>query len=378
MTSLIIIALSVINILLLGLLLKKHYVQDNDRLRFDTQLDQLNKQQIQSWQVLQDSLHKGMAETRQQLQEILSQHNQRLTSEVSKLSEVTHQRLHSISQQVEQRLADGFAKTTATFNDVVKRLALIDAAQQRITELSNNVVNLQSILADKKSRGAFGEVQLANLIHNILPESKFAMQYTLPNGKRADCMLFLPPPTGHIAIDAKFPLECYQDLINPELTAQARQQAESRFKAIINKHIQDIAEKYIIPGETADGAIMFIPAEAVFAEIHAHFPELVTNSHKARVWLVSPTTMMAVLTTARAVLKDEATRKQVHIIQEHLRYLAKDFERFEKRMDNLARHIKQAHDDVSEVHTSAQKITNRFTKIEKVELGEQDALLETD
>ncbi len=291
----------------------------------------------------------------------------------NELHEILQLRLTEISAQVERRLDKGFEKTTETFTDVVKRLALIDEAQKRITELSGSVVSLQEVLTDKRSRGAFGEVQMAGLISNVMPEGSYALQYTLSNGARVDCMMFLPDPSGHIAIDSKFPLESFQKMMDGDALDAERAKAEKQFRLDIKKHIKDIADKYIIENETADGAIMFIPAEAVFAEIHAHQPELVAQAQRARVWMVSPTTLMAVLTTARAVLKDSATRKQVHVIQEHLIVLAKDFERFTKRMDNLSKHIQQANKDVEEVHISASKISSRFDKIEKVELKHEDA-----
>ena len=181
-------------------------------------------------------------------------------------------------------------------------------------------------------------------------------------------MLFLPEPTGNVGVDAKFPLESFRKLTNLETGPADRVVAERQFKLDLRKHIKDIAEKYIIPGQTAGGAIMFLPAEAVFAEIHAHHPDLVEEAQRANVWLTSPTTLMAVLTTARAVLKDEATRKQVHIIQEHLVALNKDFGRFQSRMEKLSNHIRQAHEDTQLVRTSADKISSRFAKIEKVEL----------
>ena len=202
-----------------------------------------------------------------------------------------------------------------------------------------------------------------------MPESSYALQHTFTNGKRADCVLFLPPPTGWVAIDAKFPLENYRMLAAPETTAAEKTRLQGLFRNDVRKHIQDIAEKYIIPGETADGAMLFIPSESIFADIHRDFGELIDYAHRVRVWMVSPTTLMAVLTTARAVMKDAATRKQVHIIQEHLIALSKDFERFQKRMDHLSKHISLAHQDAEEVHKSSQKITSRFNKIEKVELG---------
>ena len=346
---------------IMRLLKEQQQEQQQQRLQFD-------EHQLKTLKLLQDSLQKGMAEIRQQVTEALNNHAQLLSKHVEKLTYDTDQRLKEISGQVEKRLSEGFEKTTATFADIVKRLALIDQAQQKITELSSNVVSLQEILADKRSRGAFGEVQLSALLRNVLPESNFAMQHSLSNGKRADCILFLPEPTGNIVIDSKFPLENYRRFTDVHLSEIERQQAEQQFCQDIRKHINDIAEKYIISGETADGAVMFIPAEAIFAEIHAHHPDLVEIAQQARVWMVSPTTMMAILTTARAVLKDAATRKQVHIIQEHLVYLSKDFERFQERMDALAKHIQQANMDVEDVQKSSRKISSRFEKIERVEL----------
>jgi len=290
----------------------------------------------------------------------------------NELHELLQNRLAEISGQVEKRLDKGFEKTTETFTDVVKRLAMIDEAQKRITELSSNVVSLQEVLTDKRSRGAFGEVQMAALISNVMPESSYELQYSLSNNTRVDCMMFLPEPTGHIAIDSKFPLNSFQKMMDNDASEADRVAAEKQFRLDIKKHIKDISEKYIIENETADGAIMFIPAEAVFAEIHAHQPALVEEAQRARVWMVSPTTLMAVLTTARAVLKDSATRKQIHVIQDHLVALAKDFDRFRKRMDKLSTHIQQANKDVEDVHISANKISSRFEKIERVELKEEE------
>lgn len=358
----------------LQLLLNEQY--NNIKQHLQTELQQHrqenDKNQLNILKLLQDSVQKSMQDVRAQIIQILTTQTQMINDSVAKLTSQTNDRLKEISGQVDKRLTEGFEKTTATFADVLKRLALIDEAQKRITELSSNVVSLQEVLADKRSRGAFGEVQLNSLIHNMLPENSFKFQYTLSNEKRADCILFLPEPTGNIVVDAKFPLESYQRMMQIDLSETERKSAEQQFRLDIRKHIQDISTKYIIAGETSDGAIMFIPAEAVFAEIHAHYPDLVELAYKARVWFASPTTMMAILTTARAVLKDADTRKQVHVIQEHLAFLAKDFDRFQKRMDNLAKHIQQANDDVKEVSTSAIKITNRFRRIEQVELESFD------
>jgi DNA recombination protein RmuC len=331
------------------------------RARFD-------ERQMDTLKILQETLQKGTQDGRQQLKESLTDYAKELGSRVEQLTQTTETKLKEINQQVEKRLADGFEKTNETFHDVIKRLALIDAAQQKITELSSNVMSLQEILNDKRSRGAFGEVQLSALIHNMIPENHFSFQHQLSNNRRPDCMLFLPEPTGNIAIDAKFPLESFRTMIDTATSDTDRVQAVRQFKIDIRKHIQDISEKYIIPGETADGAVMFIPAEAVFAEIHAHHSDLVDFAQQSKVWIVSPTTMMAILTTARAVLKDAATRQQVHEIQKHLRALAEDFERFQIRMDNLAKRIAQAHADVEQVHISSRKITSRFVQIERAEL----------
>jgi len=335
----------------------------------------------------QQTLLDGINTVGKQVSEVLSRNTDELGKRVQGLTESTDKRLQEISGQVDKRLSEGFEKTTETFTQVLSHLTRIDEAQKKITELSSNVVSLQEVLADKRSRGAFGEVQLTALVRNLMPESSFALQYQLSNDKRVDCMLFLPEPTGNIGVDAKFPLESYRRMTDIQLSEPERDKAAAQFKQDIRKHIGDIADKYIIPGETSDGAVMFIPAEAVFAEIHAHYPELVEEANRRRVWLVSPTTMMAILTTARAVLKDAATREQVHIIQQHLGALSKDFGRFQERMNKLSLHIGQAHKDVELVNTSARKISSRFEKIEKVELeeaqrpelpvaGEPDALSE--
>jgi len=325
------------------------------------------KAQQEAFAQVADTVSKRVAEA-------LARSSEDLGKRVDGLTSRTDERLKEISGQVEQRLAKGFEKTTETFSKVLEHLTRIDEAQKKITELSSNVVSLQEVLTDKRSRGAFGEVQLAGLVRNVMPEESFALQKTLSNGTRVDCLLYLPEPTGNVAIDAKFPLESYKRLADPDLAEAERTVAGRQFVQDIRKHIKDISEKYLISGETADGAVMFLPAEAIFAEIHAHYPELVEEAQRARVWLVSPTTLMAVLTTARAVLKDEATRTQVHIIQDHLRRLSEDFGRFQQRMDKLSTHIAQAHRDVEQVHVSAKKISSRFEKIEKVELGEETAL----
>lgn len=337
------------------------------------QLNQtLGQNQNQTLEQLISHLNRTTQANREELSKSLIQSSDQMAKRIDVLTNATDKRLQDISGQVEKRLAEGFEKTTKTFSDILQRLALIDDAQKKITELSTNVVSLQEVLNDKRSRGAFGEVQLNGLIRNVLPEQSFKLQHTLSNGKIADCVLFLPEPTGNVVVDAKFPLESYRKMMDFELAQSDRNTAQRQFKLDIKKHINDISEKYLIDKETADGAIMFIPAEAVFAEIHGHQSDLVDYANKKRVWLVSPTTLMAILTTARSVLKDEATRKQVHIIQAHLSDLAQDFDRFKGRFANLAKHIDQAASDVKQIHTSADKISNRFEKIEKVELAAEE------
>jgi len=340
------------------------------------QLNQnLSQNQNQTLEQLINHLNKATQASREELSKSLIQSSEQMSKRIDDLTNATDKRLQEISGQVEKRLAEGFEKTTKTFSDILQRLALIDDAQKKITELSTNVVSLQEVLNDKRSRGAFGEVQLSGLIRNVLPEQSFKLQHTLSNGKIADCVLFLPAPTGNVVVDSKFPLESYRKMMDFELAESERKMALRQFKIDIKKHINDISDKYLIDKETADGAVMFIPAEAIFAEIHAHHSDLVDYANKKRVWLASPTTLMAILTTARSVLKDEATRKQIHVIQAHLSHLAADFSRFKGRFANLAKHIDQAASDVKQIHTSADKISNRFEKIEQVELKQEDEKL---
>ena len=294
---------------------------------------------------------------------------QHLASSIETLSKTVDGRLEQIGGKVNERLDEGFKKTNETFVSVMARLATIDEAQKKIDGLTTNVVSLQELLGDKRSRGAFGEVQLEGLVRNILAPQAYEMQYTLPNGSRADCVLKLPEPTGMVAVDSKFPLENYHRMFDAASPSE-KLVAERQFKADVKKHVDDIAGKYIIPNITSDGAVMFIPAEAVFAEIHAHHSDVVDYAMQRRVWIVSPTTLMAVLNTARAVMKDVETRKQVHIIKDELGKLGKEFGRFDERMKRLADHIRQAHEDAQDVRTTSQKISKRFISIEQVELDQ--------
>jgi DNA recombination protein RmuC len=275
-------------------------------------------------------------------------------------------RLDQISSRVSERLDEGFKKTNETFVSVMQRLATIDEAQKKIDSLTGSVVSLQELLGDKKSRGAFGEVQLEALVRNVMPPNAFEMQYTLSNGTRVDCALRLPEPTGLVCVDSKFPLENYNRMF--EGGDAERALAQKQFRSDLRKHVDAIASKYIIDNETSDGAVMFVPAEAVFAEIHAYHAEVVDYAIGKRVWIVSPTTLMAVLNTARAVLKDVETRKQIHVIKDALARLGQDFRRFDERMKKLADHIRQAHQDAEDVQVSSRKISQQFQRIESAEL----------
>src|SRR5512140_1456543 len=281
------------------------------------------------------------------------------------------ERLGEIGGKVNERLDVGFKRTNETFLSVMTRLQTIDEAQKKIDALATNVVSLQNLLGSKSSRGALGERQLEDIIRNYLPETAFELQYTFRTvNVRADCVLKLPDPVGYLAIDSKFPLENYERMISdgPDRGSPAL------FKADVRRHVDAIASKYIIPGETADGALMFLPAESVFAEIHAHHRDLVEYAQQRRVWIVSPTPLMAVVNTARAVIRDVETRKQIHIIKDELGKLGREFGRFDERMKRLADHIRQANDDANDVAITSRKISDKFAAIERAELpGEEPA-----
>jgi DNA recombination protein RmuC len=310
---------------------------------------------------LQLSMTQNLAENREAMLGKLTETTQLLTGKID-------ERLNEISGRVSERLDEGFKKTNETFVNVMTRLATIDEAQKKIDGLTSNVVSLQELLGDKRARGAFGEVQLEALVRNVMPQSSYSMQHVLPNATRVDCLLKLPDPTGSVCIDSKFPLENYHRMLDSALAETGRNAAQRQFKTDLKKHIDDISSKYIIPNVTSDGAVMFVPAEAVFAEIHAYHADIVNYALQRRVWIVSPTTLMAVLNTARAVLKDVETRQQIHIIKDELGKLGKDFARFDERMRKLADHVRQAHEDAQQVQVSSRKISDRFASIERVEL----------
>lgn len=284
------------------------------------------------------------------------------------------ERLTALQAQLGERLDKGQQETSKTVTDLRERLARIDEAQKSINQLSAHVVSLNEVLSNKQARGAFGEMQLADLVAAILPPSAFAMQVGLSNGTRVDCLLNLPQPPGPIAIDAKFPLESYHALRAATDPAQLAA-AQRAFKADVGKHIADIADKYILAGETAESALMFLPSEAVYAELHTNFLDVVDRSYRARVYIVSPTTLMATLNTVRAVLKDVRMREQAHLIQKELGVLVKDVERLADRVANLKKHFGQTAADIDQIVVSTDKITSRGEKIRLVEMEDAPSAL---
>ncbi len=308
-----------------------------------------------------------------------------LAGRLTQLSEnsVLHQKiidekLMAVSKSVGEGLMHTTNKTAETLHDLRERLAKIDVAQQKISSLSEQVVSLQEVLSNKQARGAFGEIQLNDLVKNALPPSAYEFQVVLPNQKRADCVLRLPNPPGLIVIDSKFPLESYNALRSAQ-NDREKIEADRFFKGSVLKHIKDISEKYIIPGITAESALMFLPSEAVYAELHANFVDVVESSYRSKVWIVSPTTLMATLNTVRAVLKDARMREAAGIIQKEVGVLIEDISRLDKRVESLDRHFSQAGQDISDIKISSDKISKRINKIEDIELegGEKLIPIET-
>jgi DNA recombination protein RmuC len=334
------------------------------------------KQDALKSDMLAKTLEKIAEQSRAQtehMQQTMRLLTQQISERVELLTKTNDTRLAEISGKVTERLDEGFKKTNETFVSVMTRLATIDEAQKKLDGLTTNVVSLQQLLGDKKSRGAFGEMQLEQIIRNMLPDDAYEFQYTISHAGQSvkpDCVLKMPEPVGMIVVDSKFPLENYERMVSDD----ADKVSPATFKTGVKKHIDDVASKYIIPGVTSDGAMMFVPAEAVFAEIHARHRDVVEYAQQRRVWIVSPTTLMAILNTMRAVLKDVETRKQVHIIKDELGKLGKEFGRFDERMKKLAEHIRQANKDVDDVAITSKKISDRFQSIERVELDSPSSL----
>ncbi|MCV2881917.1 DNA recombination protein RmuC [Actibacterium sp. XHP0104] len=277
--------------------------------------------------------------------------------------------ISDLNERLDKTLGTNSEKTTKSLTELQERLATIDRAQANIEKLSGDVLSLQDILSNKQTRGAFGEIQLNDIVGKALPRDSYTLQATLSNGKRADCLIHLPNPPGPIVIDAKFPLDAYEALRRAKTDYEVNEAAKA-LRTAVRKHIRDISEKYLIEGETADGAIMFLPSEAVYAELHANFPELVREGFNARVWIVSPTTCMATLNTMRAILKDARMREQAGAIRKTLRMLHRDVEIVVERVGKLDTHFRQAREDLDGIGTAAERAGKRAARLDNFDFEE--------
>ena len=295
-----------------------------------------------------------------------------LNEDFTKLNEQVERRLLAVNEKVNERLDQNFEKTNKTFMNVIERLSKIDEAQKKIETLSTDIVSLQSILTDKKTRGIFGEVNLKHILSSVFGEkndSIYRLQYTLSTGVIADCVLFAPNPLGTIAIYSKFPLEHYQMMVDKKISPDMRENYEKMFKQDMKKHIDAISSKYIIPGETTDQAILFLPAEAIFAEINAYHSDIIQYAYKKRVWITSPTTLISTLTVIEMIIKNMERDKYTSVIHEELNKLGLEFARYRERWDKLARSIQTVNKDVENVSITTEKISKKFDSINKVEVG---------
>ena len=296
-----------------------------------------------------------------------------LKKDFDALNDRMEQRLILINEKVNTRLDENFEKTNKTFTNVLERLSKIDEAQKKIDSLSTEIVSLQSVLTDKKTRGIFGEVNLNYILTSVFGEKNdrlYEIQYKLPNGYIADSVLHAPEPLGNVCIDSKFPLENYEKMTNKSLSKEERDMATKLFKLDVKKHIEAISSKYIIPGTTSNQAILFLPAEAIFAEINAYHPDLLKEAYNKHVWITSPTTLMSTLTTLAMIIKNMERDKYAKVIQTELNKLAIDFSRYKERWDKLSRSIDTVSKDVKDIHVTTDKISKRFESINQVEIPE--------
>lgn len=287
------------------------------------------------------------------------------------LDEKVERKLTEINNRVTERLDQNLEKTNKTFANVLERLSKIDEAQKKIDGLGEDIVSLQSILTDKKTRGIFGEVNLQFILENAfggLNTGIYDLQHKMSNGFIADALLYAPAPLGTIAIDSKFPLENYEKMTNKNLSKEERTAAERQFKIDFKKHIDAISSKYIIPGETSNEAILFLPAEAIFAEVNAYHSDILNYAYSKKVWITSPTTLMSTLTVIEMILKNMERDKYAKIIHDELNKLSVEFARYRERWDKLARNINTVSKSVEELNTTSDKITKRFDTINKVEV----------
>jgi DNA recombination protein RmuC len=297
---------------------------------------------------------------------------ERMQAQERQIAKQLEDRLTEVARRVGETLEKNATQAQTSMSDLKARLAVIDEAQKNITQLSTQVVGLQDILANKQARGALGQVQMEDIVRSILPPSAYAFQATVGANRRADCLIQLPNPPGPIVIDSKFPLESFQALVAAK-DAAARTQAARAFGTDVMKHVRDIAEKYIVAGETAESALMFLPSEAVYAELHTNFLDIVEKSYRARVWIVSPTTLMATLNTVRAVLKDVKMREQANVIQGEVRALLTDVARLDERAAKLQKHFDQTSEDLRQIRISTEKVTKRGERIEELQLEDGES-----
>lgn len=296
--------------------------------------------------------------------------DERLQTQERALTKLIEERLAQVNRRLTETLDRNTKDQKTALDGLSERLVKIDVAQKNLDKLSTQVVGLQDILANKQARGAFGEVQLQNLVTEVLPAASYALQATLSNGRRVDCLLQLPNPPGPIAIDAKFPLESYRALqaAHQANDEAAFKEAQRRFKIDVEKHIKDIEERYILPGETADAALMFLPSEAVYAELHANFTGIVEKSYRARVFIVSPTTLWATLNTIRAVLRDVHMKEAASVIQTEVMKMLDDVGRLDERVSKLQRHFEQSAEDMRQIRISTDKVTQRGEGIQDLQI----------
>lgn len=298
-----------------------------------------------------------------------------LNDSFSSLNDKVSYNLEKINMRVEERLNEGFEKTNKTFANILERLSKIDEAQKKIDSLSTNIISLQDVLTDKKSRGTFGEVQLNHILSSVFGDNNskvYEIQKKLTNGMIADAALYIPEPVGMLCVDSKFPLENYQRMMDKNISEGERKAYEREFKQNVKKHINDISSKYIINGTTSEQAIMFLPAEAIFAEINAYHQDLLDYAGTKRVWIASPTTLMSVLSTVQVVLRNIEREKYADIIQDELNKLGREFKLYKERWDLLAKDIKKVSDDVDKIHITSNKIEKKFDRISRVEISDFD------
>ncbi|MCH2248907.1 MAG: DNA recombination protein RmuC [Cognatishimia sp.] len=311
----------------------------------------------------------NLAKMQQQMADNLGVQQLKLQENLANMQLRTNQSLADLQEKLNQSLMGNAKQTATSLTQLQERLSTIDKAQENITKLSGDVLSLQDILSNKQTRGAFGEIQLNDIVGKALPTDSYALQVTLSNGKRADCLIHLPNPPGPIVIDSKFPLEAYEAMLASTSEAELKAGIQM-FKTSVRKHIKDISEKYIIEGETADGALMFLPSEAIYAELHAKFPDLVREGFDSRVWIVSPTTCMATLNTMRAILKDARMREQAGEIRKALKNLHRDVEIVGERAGKLETHLRQAGDDVAGILTASSRASKRAHKLDNFDFEE--------